>query len=115
LYTHTPFFPIPRQGVLFKMRAFVEVRSQHSKGSSSKMFGGPDTYVAVQVVPDGQEPLRCLNKLAAERRGIKIFYVGEGYSKNTGPKSSLGRAIQEAEKIANHINALDELGVNIMT
>ena len=84
--------------------AYVEIRGQHSRGSSSNQFGGPDTYVAVQVVPDGVERLKALNRKLAEQRGIEIIVVGEGYSKHDGPRSSLGKAIARAEEIADEIN-----------
>ena len=85
--------------------AFVEVRSQHSKGSSSSRFGGPDTYVMVQVVPDGVEPLSCLNHRVAKKRGIELIYCGEGYSnRQETTRSMLGGALAEAKRIANEIN-----------
>lgn len=86
------------------MKAYVEVRSQKSVGSSRGGFGGPDRYVAVQIVPDGVEPLGCLNPHVAKKRGIEIKYFGEGYSKNTGPRSSFGRAMKEAMEFAESIN-----------
>lgn len=58
--------------------AYVEIRGQHSRGSSANQFGGPDTYVAVQIVPEGQEPLTVLNRYHAAKRGIEIKYFGEG-------------------------------------
>jgi hypothetical protein len=58
--------------------AYLEVRSQHVVGTWPKC--GPDRYVAVQIVPAGVEPLKCLNMAAAKRRGIQIVYCGEGYS-----------------------------------
>jgi hypothetical protein len=86
-------------------KAYIEIRSQHSRGSSANMFGGPDTYVAVQVVPEGVDRLRCLNSTVAANRGIKIIYCGEGYRKNCmTSRSMLGRAIDKAESIANKIN-----------
>ena len=88
-----------------KYKATVEVRSQHSVGSS-RGFGGPDTYAAVQAVPEGVEPLRSLNSSHAEKRGIVIVYCGEGYSQNCKTtRSSLRRAIDKAEDIAGKINA----------
>lgn len=75
----------------------LEVRSQKSKGSS-KGFGGPDTYVAVQIVPEGVEPLRALNQDVAKKRGITIERFGEGYSRYSGPRSRLGRALAAAKE-----------------
>ena len=78
------------------MQYLLEVRSQKSRGSSSG-FGGPDTYVAVQVVPEGVEPLRALNQDVAKKRGIVIHYFGQGYNQHSGPRSQLGRALAEAK------------------
>jgi hypothetical protein len=78
------------------MQYLLEVRSQKSRGSA-KGFGGPDTYVAVQVVPEGVEPLVALNRDAAKKRGIVIHYFGEGYQKSSGPRSQLGHALAEAK------------------
>lgn len=86
------------------VKAYVEIRSQHSVGLS-RGFGGPDTYVAVQVVPDGVEPLKCLNAMVAAKRGIKIIYCGEGYaSRQSTERSMLGAAKAKASRIADRIN-----------
>lgn len=84
--------------------AYVEVRSQHSRGSRVGGFGGPDRYVAVQVVPEGAERMATLNRKTAALRGIELIYVGEGYSNRRGPRSMLGKAICEAREIAGSIN-----------
>ena len=68
-------------------------------------FGGPDTYVAVQIVPNGTAPLKSLNERAAKRRGITILRMGEGYSKNSGPRSSLGQAMAKGQTFVNDYNA----------
>lgn len=75
----------------------LESKSQHSNGGGYHRFGGPDTYVAVQCVPPGAIPLASLQRHAAQCRGISIKYFGEGYSRHTGPKSSLGKAIAQAQ------------------
>ena len=81
--------------------AYLEVRSQSPKGRWPKQ--GPDTYVAIQYVPDDVAPLTYLNRSAAKRRGIVIEYVGEGYRNRTGPTSSLGQAMAEArERVREH-------------
>lgn len=80
------------------VKKIVCVRSQHSVGKWPNC--GPDTYVAVQVVPAGIQPLINLDARVAKKRGITIHYFGEGYQKNTGPKSALGRALQAAEEFA---------------
>lgn len=79
------------------MKYLLTIRSQHSVGSSAHMFGGPDTYVAVQCVPDDVVPLAVLNSKLATKRGIKIVRFGEGYRKSSGPRSMLGRAVAAAE------------------
>ena len=85
--------------------ALVEVRSQHAKGGSG-WKSGPDRYVAVQIVPAGVDPLLSLNSRVAKCRGIEIRQFGEGYSNRTGPRSSLGMAIADAEEFAAAHNAL---------
>lgn len=84
--------------------AYVELRSQHSKGSSSGNFGGPDTYVAVQIAPMGVEPLKVLNRKVAKSRGISIRYFGEGYGRSTTVRSMLGQAKLNAENFADEFN-----------
>ena len=85
--------------------AYLETRAQKSIGSSNGAFGGPDTYIAVQVVPDGTEKLVYLNRRAAKRRGITIHYFGEGYSKNQKTeRSMLGRALVDAQNFVNEHN-----------
>ena len=90
------------------MRAYVEVRSQPSRGGRSGGYGGPDRYVAVQVVPDGVERLQVLNERAARKRGIRIIQCGEGYSRHTGPRSSFARAKAYAESLAQRYNTEPE-------
>ena len=85
-------------------RAIIEVRSQKSVGSSSGKFGGPDCYVAVQIVPDGVTPLRNLNRIVAEKRGITLKYFGEGYSRSFTNKSMLGQARLAAKKFVRNFN-----------
>lgn len=88
--------------------AYVEVRSQHSVGGS-KGFGGPDTYVAVQIVPPGVARLRALQRHVAIARGITIKYFGEGYSKNQATeRSMLGRALARARGYADRYNAAND-------
>ena len=93
--------------------AYVEIKSQKRVGQSSDGFGGPACYVAVQVVPDNAAPLKQLKPDIATRRGIKIVYFGEGYSRRckTG-RSMLGRAVREAEKYADKINEKPQNGGN---
>lgn len=83
--------------------AYVEIRSQHAVGTWPRQ--GPDTYVAVQIVPEGVDPLIYLNKKVAANRGIEIEYFGEGYRSHRGPNSALGEAIRTAEERAAEINA----------
>lgn len=85
------------------MKAFIEIRSQHAKGTWPKQ--GPDTYVAVQVVPKGQTRLSYLNNKVAQKRGIQIIYCGEGYRERCATnKSMLGQAKENAENLAQRIN-----------
>ena len=85
------------------MTAHVEVRSQKAAGKWPKI--GPDKYVAVQLVPQGVEPLTQLRQDIAKKRGIEIVRFGEGYSQHTGPRSMLGKALQEARDYAAKVNA----------
>jgi len=83
--------------------AYVEIRSQSAKGTWPAQ--GPDTYVTVQVVPEGVKPLKVLNRSVAVKRGIKLIYCGEGYSTRCETtRSALGAAISEANQIAKRIN-----------
>lgn len=90
-----------------KYKAFVEVRSQKPKGKSPRC--GPDRYVAVQIVPDGQPKLKVLNTKIAAQRGIDIIYCGEGYSNRvTSKKSMLNVAKEKARSIVSKINRKGE-------
>lgn len=81
------------------MTYHLEIRSQHSVGAGGAgKFGGPDRYVAVQIVPDDATPLKSLQQYAARKRGITIKYFGEGYAAHQGPRSMLGQAIAAAER-----------------
>lgn len=75
------------------------VKSQHSNGSCTHMFGGPDTYVAVTVAPEGVETPEVLRLSLLEARGIEFIYCGEGYSMHRGPRSMLGKALAKANRI----------------
>ena len=81
--------------------AYLEVRVQHAKSGR-----GPDRYVAVQIVPDGVERLKVLNRKSAEKRGIEIVWFGEGYRTRTGPTSMLGKAMKEAREYVENFNTL---------
>lgn len=83
--------------------AYLETRQQHTKGSWPRQ--GPDTYVSVQVVPDGVERLIVLNRRTAAIRGIKLIYCGQGYQDRCKTdRSTLGAAIVKAQHIVNIIN-----------
>ncbi len=85
------------------MKAYVEIRSQSAKGSWPRQ--GPDTYVAVQIVPKGQTPLTVLNSRVAEKRGIEIIQCGEGYrDRQATSRSMLRQAIAKAEAIVEETN-----------
>lgn len=84
------------------MKAYVEIRSQKARGRFPR--SGPDMYVAVQIVPDGAERMKVLRYSVAKKRGIEVRHIGEGYSAHQGPKSRLGQAIAEANRVAASIN-----------
>ena len=72
------------------MQYFRVTRGQHSRGSSANMFGGPDTYMAVVVVPDDvefNEERTPLNKAQLHRKGIMVHHCGQFYADHTGPRS----------------------------
>ena len=77
----------------------IHSRSQHSNGSSAHRFGGPDTYVAVTIAPQGVQVPSVLRRDVLAARGIQIVYCGEGYSKNSGSRSMLGQAFAKAQNI----------------
>lgn len=77
----------------------IHSRSQHSVGSSAHRFGGPDTYVAVTVAPQGVAVPYILRRDVLAARGIQIIYCGEGYSKHSGSRSMLGQAYAKAQQI----------------
>jgi len=81
------------------MKAEMHIRSQKSRGSGNNTWGGPDTYVAVTLTPNGVECPQILRQDVLAKRGIKLIYCGEGYSEHRGPRSSLGKAIAEAKSI----------------
>jgi len=86
------------------LRAFVEKRTQHRKNGE-----GPDTYFAVQCVPEGVEPLRTLNRDVAKRRGITIIYCGQGYSqRQQTSRSMFNQAKQLANEVAHAVNSGQE-------
>ena len=86
--------------------AKVFVRTQKSRGSYHGKFGGPDQYVAVVTAPKNVEipDNMVLRADTLKKRGMKIKKFGSGYSKNSGPRSSLGRAEKDAEEYAERIN-----------
>ena len=82
-------------------RAYLEIRSQKTRGTWPRQ--GPDKYIAVQLVPEGVEPLKTLNENVAEKRGITILHFGAGYYNRTGPQSSYGKALAAAKAfVAEH-------------
>jgi hypothetical protein len=85
------------------MKAIIETRSQKASGRAwpSK---GPDKYVAVQIVPDGVQPLHSLREDMAKKRGIEIIRCGEYYWNSTGPRSRYAAAMKKAIAIAEDYN-----------
>ena len=69
-----------------------------SMGSSR--YRRPDMYVAVQLVPEGVEPLKVLREDSAKKRGIEIIQCGDFYSGRTGAGSRYVKAMAEAERLA---------------
>jgi len=84
------------------MRAIIEKRSQNPSGRWPKQ--GPDHYIAVQIVPDGVEPLTALRNDVATKRGIEIIRCGEFYGHSTGPRSKYAAAMAAAKEIAAKYN-----------
>jgi hypothetical protein len=84
---HPAPFPHDTPPHLPMTRAFLCVRRAR-KGRN---------YIAVQIVPPGVEPLRILNLARAEKHGIEIVYIGEGYRERNGRRSSYGKAIAAAK------------------
>jgi len=83
-------------------RAIIETRTKKAPGTWPKQ--GPDGYVAVQIVPDGVQPLTSLRGDVARKRGIEIVRCGEYYRNSTGPRSKYAAALKEAERIVQEIN-----------
>ena len=86
-------------------KAELHIRRQHAK-RGRRGWGGPDTYVAVTVAPAGVEVPYPLNRSVLAKRGIEIFYFGEGYNQRRGPKSALGQAIFAAQKFVDEKNSV---------
>lgn len=82
-----------------KMVWKVYCRSQKSRGSGLGQWGGPDTYVAVVGMPEGVEFPRYANRKVIRDRGGVYEWIGEGYSRYCGPRSSLGQALARAKRI----------------
>lgn len=80
------------------MRAIIETRTQ-STGGAARLSGKPDAYVAVQLVPEGVNPLIVLREDSARKRGIKIIRCGDYYTKSTGPRSNYAKAMADAQRI----------------
>lgn len=87
------------------MRAYLEIKRQRAKGSWPAQ--GPDTYVMVQIVPNGVKPLQNMNHKVAEKRGIILKYFGAGYGNRvTSPKSMLSVAINNGRDFCEKFNEL---------
>jgi len=87
------------------MNAIIEHRSQSPSGTWPKQ--GPDKYVAVQLVPEGVEPLTALRADSAAKRGIEIIVCGEYYWNSKGPRSMYAKAIAKAKQIVEDNNKKD--------
>lgn len=91
-----------------EMQYAVHTRSQHAKRGRSG-FCGPDAYVAVTVAENGVAVPYVLNQNVLTKRGIEIFYFGTGYSRYTGSKSQLGKALAAAETFVRERQAIQRL------
>lgn len=82
-------------------RVMIHEKCQKSRGSSGGGFGGPDRYVAVTVAPPGVITPQSLNGEVLAKRGIKILWCGEGYSRRQKTDASmLNRARAEGRRVA---------------
>jgi len=79
------------------MKLAVVTRRQHAKTGRSG-WQGPDSYIAV-TSRDPHHPLY------SSGRNVWWWYFGEGYLKNQGPKSSLGRATAEANEFVERFSS----------
>ena len=75
----------------------LRVRSQKSVGAGNGKFGGPDRYICVLWSAQDVEYPYNTNQAVLAKRGISCKYFGEGYSRSSGPRSALGRALAEAK------------------
>ena len=83
----------------------IVTRSQHSRGSRSGRFGGPDQYMAVLVIPEGVTSPYALRADSLRKRGIEFHYVGEFYGKSTGPRSRYAQCAAEARELVASLQA----------
>lgn len=60
---------------------------------------GPDTYVAILIVPEGVTPPKAMNRTVLERRGCHLVEVGRGYARAGGPRSALSQARERAAAV----------------
>jgi hypothetical protein len=79
----------------------IVLRTQKSRGSRPGKYGGPDTYVSAVIRDVESEPVRGhpLSQANIRKYGWEIIHCGEGYSKNSGPRSALGKAIALANVV----------------
>lgn len=82
------------------MRDMKEIvcRSQHAK--KGPKWYGPDMYMAVVDVPEGGESVGAhpLSEVNIRKFGWKVLYVGEFYSKSTGPKSAYTKLLRKIKE-----------------
>lgn len=85
------------------VKAYLETRTIGARGTWPHR--GPDRGVFVQIVPDGEVPLKVLNRKVAQKRGIIIINCGVGYyNRCTKSNSMYNIAVTKAEKIVEAIN-----------
>jgi hypothetical protein len=82
------------------------VRSQHAKKGKSG-YSGPDTYICVVTRDVGGEPVgnHPLTRHNQERFGWAVTYIGEAYSRSSGPRSLMAKYIREAKELVAEIEA----------
>ncbi len=89
------------------MKYYVCERSQHAKKGVSGN-SGPDVYVMLVGVPEGcafDEYRTPLHRDRLRRKGFFLKWIGEGYSRYRGPKSSLGKAWERANDLMDSLDS----------
>jgi hypothetical protein len=83
------------------LTAYIVTRAQRARGGYSG-FRGPDCYMAVVTVPEGEkfDPVRTpLNTATLGKRGIQVYYIEEFYGWRLGPGSRFAKGLKEAQAL----------------